>query len=66
VQKAKKACKIVLGRLTAGRFAVPKPLNWLFFLCVRTTPPGAVARLLHIFNFLVMLLSPHLQRSPQF
>jgi hypothetical protein len=52
---AKKACKIVLASLTEGRCAVPKPLNWLSFRCVRTTPPGAVEKLLHISNFLVPL-----------
>jgi len=55
VQKAKKACKIVLAPLTEVRCAVPKPLNWLPFRCVRTTPPGAVEKLLHISNFLVPL-----------
>jgi transposase-like protein len=33
---------IVLTPLTAGRSAVPRPLNLLFFACVRTTPRGAV------------------------
>ena len=38
VQKAKKACKIVLAPLTEGRCAVPKPLNWLS-LSVRADHP---------------------------
>jgi len=66
IVQAKKACKIVLAPLTAGRGAVPKPLNWLFFPSALTTQPRAVEKLLHIFNFLVPLRCPHRQRSPQF